>query len=693
MEQIELLKDDDAAGDNTHVLGNHIALQFIGANKTTVALFHHNKPLKTVDLTDGVAKRLLVVELVELGAIQSRIATTLDISRQTIHNYIQTKKHFGMEGLINSYSPGRSKSLRQQREDNRNKRLVGNKARLLEEMRKEKKEEQDKKQPHLPFGDQSHSITPEDQPFTEQHDWEPTRYAGVFTYLIALIHLNDWLRMVTSYFGNKYRIFMVFILMVAHGIRSIEQIKNIRKREAGLILGIRRLPTKLHTRIYLHGVCRMQVSGHLLKDFFCRQVRNGLVGLWLWFTDGHLLPYTGKSKVHSGYNTQRQLMVPGRTNQVTCDISGRVVDFQIQEGKGDMRAYLLELGNKWSKEIDERPVIVFDREGYGAEFFFDMNHAKIDFVTWDKHVDTKKLDTLDADQFKEEFEVNGKQYRVFEDEKVFTHSLENKAESSFSLRRVNIWNVTGNRRTSALANVSVEKMSATQCAVAILNRWGASENTFKHLSDKHPLNYQPGYEFVKSEKQEIANPEIDEIKRQLKQKMKNLNKLCKKLSKNEQAFNKDGSVRVNSVHQRLHSQIQRVEAEIDQLKQTSKDLPERIDISSLEDYNCFQKICDESKNLFDFVTSSVWNARKQMTEWLLPFYENKNETVDLFYAITNCHGWIKSDGQKVTVRLEALEQPSRRAAQIQLCRKLTELGVTTPAGKLLKIEVGASPIK
>ncbi len=200
---------------------------------------------------------------------------------------------------------------------------------------------------------------------------------------------------------------------------------------------------------------------------------------------------------------------------------------------------------------------------------------------------------------------------------------------------------------------------------------------------------------MKSEKQEIANPEIDEIKRQLKQKQKNLDRLYKKLSKNEQALNKDGSVRINinSVHQRLRSQIQRIKNEIEHLKQTSQALPDRIDISSLEDYNCFQKICDESKNLFDFVTSSAWNARKQMTQWLLPFYENKNETVDLFYGITNCHGWVKSDSQKVTVRLEALELPSRRAAQIQFCRKLTELGVTTPAGKLLKIEVGASPIK
>jgi len=48
--------------------------------------------------------------------------------------------------------------------------------------------------------------------------------------------------------------------------------------------------------------------------------------------------------------------------------------------------------------------------------------------------------------------------------------------------------------------------------MAILNRWGASENTFKHMGDKHPLNYQPGYSFTESQNQEIANPEVKEIK-------------------------------------------------------------------------------------------------------------------------------------------------------------------------------------
>lgn len=41
---------------------------------------------------------------------------------------------------------------------------------------------------------------------------------------------------------------MVFILMAAYNNRSIEQLKNIRKREAGLVLGIKRVPAKLRVR-------------------------------------------------------------------------------------------------------------------------------------------------------------------------------------------------------------------------------------------------------------------------------------------------------------------------------------------------------------------------------------------------------------------------------------------------------------
>jgi hypothetical protein len=222
---------------------------------------------------------------------------------------------------------------------------------------------------------------------------------------------------------------------------------------------------------------------------------------------------------------------------------------------------------------------------------------------------------------------------------------------------------------------------------------GASENTFKHLGDRHPINYQPGYSFIESQKQEIANPEVKEIKKIVGQIKTQLASLYKKLSKSNEIVNSDGSIRKNSYREKLLSQVKDKEAEIAMFSEQAKNLPERIDLTTLEDYNCFRRICDESKYLFDFVTASIWNVRKQMVEWLLPYFENKDEYIDLFYAITNCHGWIKSEAAKVTVRIEPLRQPSRLAAQQQFCRKLTGLRVITPSGKLLEIEVGGSPIR
>jgi hypothetical protein len=690
MNQSDLFKEVEPQDENIKSVGYRLYLKFNDSTPAKAALYHHNTLVKTIELSDKVAKRLLVVEAVEMGAEKKALAAALGITRQTVHNYVEIKKYFGLEGLIHNYSPSRSKSLREQRRRHASRRSTGNKARQVEQIHKQQREAASN-QLELPLPPVP--VAAENQPFSEEHNWEATRYAGVFMYLIALITKNKWLQLVMGYCGDMYKLFMVFMLMVAYNIRSIEQLKNIRQREAGLVLGIKRVPSKLRVRRWLHEVSEKTISAQLLKEFFRHQLRAGLVGMWLWFTDGHLLPYTGKEKVHAGYSTQRRMPVAGRTNLVTCDSSGRIVDFEIQEGKGDLRGYILNLNKRWQDELIEAPVHVFDREGYASDFFHSLLENQVCFVTWEKYVDTHKLEALADEMFTDVFEFNDKTYRIFEGEKTFTHRLEDDREQQFTLRRIYIWNVTSNRRTSALAGASPDKMSTQDCALAILSRWGASENTFKHLVDKHPLHYQPGFEMVDSEKQEITNPHYKQKQGLLARLKTQLNKSYKKFSKSKEVFNKDGSIRQNSAHHRLKRNIENQEAEIAELKQQIKQTPEKIDISSLEDYRSFKRICNESKNLFDFVTSSVWNVRKQMVEWLLPFYENKNEYVDLFYAISNCQGWVKSEKHKVTVRLEPLEQPSRRAAQEQLCRKLTSLGALTPAGKSLIIEVGDSPVK
>jgi hypothetical protein len=309
------------------------------------------------------------------------------------------------------------------------------------------------------------------------------------------------------------------------------------------------------------------------------------------------------------------------------------------------------------------------------------------------------MQAIDDSMFVDKFEYNRKDYAVFDGEKTFQFEsenesiTENKKKIEFKLRRVYIWNKSTGKRTCALSWEKGPSMNVIECAKVILNRWGASENTFKHILDRHPFHYHPGFKMTESENQEIHNPKIKEYNDKIGRLKTELSRQYKKYAKAKDSVNKDGSIRSNSPKKKLKEKIEHLESEIRLLSEEKNRLPEKIDIGGLEDYRKFKTIDNEGKNLFDFVTCSVWNARKQLTDWLLPFYNDKNEYIDLFYAITESHGWIKSEKDKVVVRLEPLQQSSRRKAQEQLCKKLSALGAHTPKGKRLEIEVGTSPIK
>ena len=708
----QTLFDDSAKNTNKRIpLGNGIAIELLGrqgVKPTKAILFRQGVMVKNVILRDTVAKRLFIVDAVSLGAKKSYLADALGISRQTIDNLLGTDKYFGKEGLIQGYKISDGTNRLKQRELHKEELSTGNKAQLVAKMRAKELANELKEQPYSPVFDFSGSgdetiaeIAPEEQPFAEEHSWETTRYAGVFLYLIALISQYSWLRFIMSRFAGAYSILMVFLLMAVKNIRSIEQLKHIWSREAGIILGIRRLGSRPLIWESFYQASRLKKSGTLLNDYFRYQITGGLVGITLWFTDGHLLPYSGKHRVHYAYNTQRRMPVPGRTGMVTCDLSGRIVDFDIQEGKGDLRARIADLGEKWKPDMPQKAVQVFDREGHGADFFAGLVLDQSPFVTWEKNVDAKTMEAIADDKYSTEFELNGKLYGVFEEDKTIIYgkneldSEQKTADSkkkSVILRHIFLWNKTSKRRTCGLAWTGETEMSTVECARAILCRWGASENTFKHIKDRHPWHYHPGFKLVESERQDIANPEIKEKESAIKTIKTSLQKLYRKFSEAREGLNLAGIPRKNSIKEKLRQEIDKDEANLSRLSEERKELPERVDVSTLEDYKSFKQVDNEGKYLFDFVTISVWNARKQMIEWLSPYFQEKDELVDLFYAITNCHGWIKSTKTEVTVRLEALQQPRHRNAQIQLCRRLTSFVARTPNGKRLTLEVGEAPV-
>ena len=83
-------------------LGAGLFLEIIEGNRPKGIFYRGNTRIKEIDLADKVGKRLFVVEAVDLGAKKSRLADALQMSRQSIHNHLEIRKHFGLEGLIHS---------------------------------------------------------------------------------------------------------------------------------------------------------------------------------------------------------------------------------------------------------------------------------------------------------------------------------------------------------------------------------------------------------------------------------------------------------------------------------------------------------------------------------------------------------------------------------------------------------------
>ena len=763
MDQVELL-EPEAKQKNRFDLEYGYELYLPHGPGSRGDLYYRGGFVKRVNLADKSERRIFVVEMLQKKIRPSLLADVLVISRQTVHNYRESYRKFGVTGLLHGYSPTGSTSRELQARLHVDSRRPGIKARELEELRRIEKagaltKEQNElawdgvvaaiyvldeapikevslSAPEQPVTEQilndeiqaivnkeelytesrlaeelppTEKVVPQtiDLPFADNHGWIASRYSGIFTVLMVLVSQQGWMQRLFGLFGNNsWRIFNVFVLMVTRDLRSMEQLKNVIREEAGRILGLGRLPSLDTLWGWFHEVADKACAKRLLQGFFAQQLRCGLVGARLWFIDGHLLPYTGQEKVHQAFSTQRAMPMPGQTNMVTCDDRGRIVYFDIQEGHGNLRSHILKMGEYARQQaLGTMPVLVFDREGDGAEFFGELVASKTPFVTWEKNACQAKLQALQPADFTASVRVRGKDYQLLEQIKTYgyqekdipntpsVNSGEAQLPPCFKLRRVVLWNKHADRRSSVLCWDGELGLTQEEIATAMLTRWGASENTFKHIQDRHPFHYHPGFGTSASEKQDIANPEIRRQDAKISNLQKGLSKLYKKFSKAKQVLNKDGSERTNSLYGRIQKAITENETNLKQLKSDKATLPERVDVAGLADYRSFKAIDNEGKNLFDFVTASVWNARDQLLGWLKEGYARDNERVDLLYAIFDCHGWIRSDKDKVIVRLEPLQLPSRRSAQEHLCRRLNRLGARIPCGKWLLIEVGESPLR
>ena len=376
--------------------------------------------------------------------------------------------------------------------------------------------------------------------------------------------------------------------------------------------------------------------------------------------------------------------MPGQTEFFAHDSNCNIVYFDIQEGKGNIHESVRQISRQLQPyNGDIPPLIVVDRELWGVEKFLKLSEAR--FVTWEKYCDKASLKELPDSYFNEELELNGKTYFLFEEHKTYS----NTKRQSIDLRRIISRNSKDGETLAIVTNDSLETTGTV--AESMLNRWGCSENSFKHMGVRTQMHYNPLWKIQEeSDDQQINNPRYLALKKELKEKKKELTKIQKELGKKEPKLKKDGTPRKAPAREERLAKRKAFENEIDQINQQISQCNERIDLRDTRE-EVFKTVDNEAKNWWNISEMIFWNTRKKLARLLFTYLPDNRDLLPVLDAITSSRGWIKSSKDMLVVRLEPLEVPRFRDAQIQLCRYLNNQEIRLPNGKLLQYDVGDNP--
>jgi hypothetical protein len=181
------------------------------------------------------------------------------------------------------------------------------------------------------------------------------------------------------------------------------------------------------------------------------------------------------------------------------------------------------------------------------------------------------------------------------------------------------------------------------------------------------------------------------LKKEVRQLKKKIAKCERKLGRLPISTNKDGSVRKSKKRGNLQQEIAQLKEKLTAAENRQKDCPEKVRLDEVKSEETFKELDTEGKNLWDLAEALVWNSRKKLIGMFAEFLPNPRDMIPVLEAITSSRGWVRSTKEAVEIRLEPLDIPRFKAAQIQLCRALNEKQIRLQNGKRLLYDVGADP--
>lgn len=516
---------------------------------------------------------------------------------------------------------------------------------------------------------------------TELQQGTRCTFAGGFMHHLFMqeIGFRDIMLPFSSVPGATYQPFDILAVLfhsITWGISSIEALKLINAREFGLLIGRGRAPDKVTIRDHLTVMAERNLSGKLVDNFAEKLLKNQLIDREVFFIDGHFLPYYGINVIAKGYYTVRRMAMKGNELYLVTDLQGKPLFFITESCDIDFRPIISRSATMLKDYGIERPIMVFDRGGYGIYFFSELNRDA-DFVTWTKYVSNESLESGTKTSCNSCVFLNGNHFHIYEQQRIVKESAATAKKDgretvcSMELRLIILKDEITGKTLGIFTNNNTKP--AYDIAYYMLQRWGKSENVYKELMANFNLDYHPGYDIKELEQQPLVdNPDVRLIKKAIQVIRKEVNELERDMALIQVKLYERNDKRLDKKLAKLQEDSMEKTLDIEQFKQKLLTLPDKIPITELLSGKIMSGCDLEKKKLYDLMQFMAYHSRERLVELLKQYYDDFRDVKKVLDMITRKAGFVKLVGQTLMIILEWINNPKHRQAAQQLCNELNK---------------------
>ena len=523
----------------------------------------------------------------------------------------------------------------------------------------------------------------------------------------GLLRYEDDFELDNVYYPTS-SIFLSLALLALLRVNTLSMVESIPCGEMGRMLGLDRIPEVKTLRKRLAQFSEKSDvaiwSNKLSRDWM--EANEDLSAIL--YIDGHVKLYYGKNnQLPKRYVSRMRLALSGTTDYWVNDVLGQpffVVNKVIN--KGLLQTLKEDLLETFNNEIPNQPtqeqldkdkylhryMIVFDREGYSPDNFYDFWEDRIAVCTYKKNV-TDKWDESEFKEYTGTLPFGTEQTVCLAERGVL---LQNKgSKKKIWAREIRKKKKSGHQTSIITTNF---KLPIVLIGLYMFARWG-QENFFKYMM--HEFGIDTLVSYLKTNipaTTTLINPLYRNLENKRKKLTSKLNIIKTKFANlilQSESFEDKEMEKYLLKKQELQQEIQGFEKGIKEIKEQKKQTPRKIAYNELPENEKFDNVINQRKHFLDTIKIIAYRAETAMVSIIKQYMNDshKDEARMLLKQIykSDADLMVNKENKTLTVRIHPLSHHKNDRILEQFCEQLNQTQTLFPDTDLTLIyKLGSS---